>query len=370
MFHSAAGKSQLVLQLSLLVQIPPELGGLSGSTCYLTTSSNLPTNRILEIRHANPLLASTSCGLNDIHTLSALDVPSLIRVLSETLPAFIARKLNDDRPIKLLVIDALGELFHTSDKTTTQTLVERSQDIVDISFLLHALARKWDIAILVVNEVVDVFDDRTYALHGTDSGVLEYQEQRRWFARADSVPGEGTKEVALGLVWANQVNARILLSRTGRRRYLDESLLPKRARTENPDQPQAPSEYIDAPQATLIRRLSIIFSSVSPPASLDYIVTTAGVSSLPSDQPAAKGPRSTLPPLRPLEPDTLLPSSQLAPLDFGCLKDPMATSGHDEEDLWSSDPITAEEYQALVAIPEDAHAMFVASSQTEEHYIA
>ena len=38
---SASGKTQLALQLCLLVQVRPILGGLSGSACYLSTHASM-----------------------------------------------------------------------------------------------------------------------------------------------------------------------------------------------------------------------------------------------------------------------------------------------------------------------------------------
>src|SRR6267154_2280313 len=48
---SGAGKTQLALQLSLLVQLPVDQGGLNGSACYLTTSASLPTPRLIQLLH-------------------------------------------------------------------------------------------------------------------------------------------------------------------------------------------------------------------------------------------------------------------------------------------------------------------------------
>ncbi|KAK0197350.1 Rad51B protein [Armillaria mellea] len=272
--ESAAGKTQLALQLSLLVQIPPRLGGLLGSTCYLTTSSVLPTARLLNILDAHPLLAPSLCGLHDVHTMSCPTIPVLIHVLSGTLPQFVDSKLTDpaSKPVKLLVIDALGELFHTTDKTTTQTLVQRSRDIAEVSSLLHILSSKYKIA----------FDREP--VEANDNSV-SYSDESRWFGRGDSIPGEDRKEASLGLVWANQINARIQLSRTSRRRYLQDSVAEKRLKVGNSGVGGSASRLAssETDQATLIRRLSIIFSSVSSPASLDYIVGPAGISVLPDD---------------------------------------------------------------------------------------
>lgn len=258
----------------MYVQAPPSHRGLSGVACYLTTSSILHTARLLQIAETNGLL-SVGCGLENVHTISVPTVSVLQRVLSETLPDFIHQASVDKRkPVKLLVIDALGELFHSNNKTTTATLVERSQDLVRISANLHNLARKYRLAVLVLNEVIDVFNRSSQ----TDElqGDMRYDQQSRWFSTAEFF-GNGSKEAVLGLTWANQLNIRIILSRTGRRKYLGRDDIPKRRNLSVSDpSPHSMEEAQTEPE--LIRRLSVLFSNVASPISLDYIVTECGIS--------------------------------------------------------------------------------------------
>jgi DNA repair protein RAD57 len=254
--------------------------------------------------------------------MSTPNIPLLLHVLSALLPKLVVdHSLPPLKPIKLLVIDALAELFHSSNKTTTQTLVQRSRDIYEISSLLHSLAMRYRIAILVLNEVGDAFD-REYNVD--TSSDLIYSDQSRWFGRADSVPGESRKEASLGLVWANQVNARIMLSRTGRRRYLDE-VRSVGNKLQKVDGGTASGSYAEAAEvnATLIRRMSVIFSSVAPPVSLNYIVTIEGISVLP-DASIPREVQQMVPPTagtNPMVDGTSEALSQVSPLDVGCAED-------------------------------------------------
>ncbi|KAG5645829.1 hypothetical protein DXG03_005170 [Asterophora parasitica] len=368
---SAAGKTQFALQLSLFAQLPEERKGLLGSTCYLTTSSKLPTDRMVQILETHPSLSTADCTLDDIHTIPTTTIPRLIYVLSEMLPPFIVDqpKKAGRKPVKLVVIDALAELFHTSDKTTTNTLVERSKNIAQISALLHALAAKHQIAMVVLNEVVDAFDRGP--LPGDDDHDLLYSEQSRWFSRAHSIAGESKKEASLGLVWANQVNVRILLSRTGRRRYLDDVELPraKRRRLEvsSSGTPPAPI-HATTDDLTLIRRLTVVFSCISTPTSLDYIVTEAGIVVLPEDELSSRKREVLLPkPTRTRPPVasalTLASCSQISPLDIGTVEERRTAveetlkktrdeeSQEDEwEKYWASDDISADLYDEVDAL--------------------
>lgn len=288
--------------------------------------------------------------------MSTPNIPLLIHVLSDLLPALIREHSRPPhKPIRLVVVDALAELFHSSNKTTTQTLVERSRNICEISGLLHSLASRHRIAILVLNEVSDVFDRP----QGEDQNLeLIYNDQSRWFSRADSVPGQSGKEAALGLVWANQVNTRIMLSRTGRRRYLEEvrSFGNKLVKVSDSIS-SGPHIGATEDSATLIRRLSIIFSSIAPPDSLDYIVTLEGVSTLPDIVTSHDNPPApiTAPPTS-TDPSASQPLTQVSPLDRGCAEDASTDAEHRAQDepevdewesYWNQDEISEDAYNSV-----------------------
>lgn len=265
-----------------------ELRGAMGSACFLSTSWTLPTSRILEMVDSHPSLSSAFCGLGDIHMLKTTTIPILLHVLSHTLPTFIESRLqpnSNHKPVKLVVVDALTELFHSQNKTSTTTLAQRAKDVAEISRLLHTLADKHSIAIVVLNEVADVFDKEVDFDAGSQHGEILYRDQARWFSRAHSIPGEDRKEAALGLTWANQVNARVMLTRTDRMVHLDQddARKSKRRRLDG----NARSDTCGLPtdqQPVRLRHLTVIFSSIGPPGSLDYIVSEQGVVVIPPDE--------------------------------------------------------------------------------------
>jgi Rad51 len=275
---SGAGKTQLALQFSLFVQAPKESGGLAGSACYLTTSSKLPTARLLQISQSHELLLPSFCSLEEVHTISIPTSDFLQHVLTTILPSFIQKQgtIQGKKPVKLVVIDALAELFHGIGKTTTSTLVERKQSIARISASLHEIASSYNVAMVVLNEVVDNFDHHGY-LGSRVPGEMTYKQQSRGLEGFDE-----KKKAALGPAWTNQVNAKIMLSRTGRRKQLqDEDFSPKRRQLlESSDNQHQSSRTSLDQEPTLIRRLRVIFSSVSAPASLDFIVSECGISVL------------------------------------------------------------------------------------------
>lgn len=323
--ESAAGKTQLALQLSLLVQLPSRLGGVLGSAFYLTVASQLQTTRMEQILNTHPLLSPSLCSFANIQHASVPTIEKLIFVLSKSLPQYISAndQNSSSRPLKLIVIDAIAEFFHTSKRTTTQFLVERSRRLSEIGTLLHSLASKHQIAVLVLNEVSDTIDRDTAPL---DSGQIGYKDQFRWFGRAD-ILGEGRKEATLGLVWSNQLNVRIFLSRTSRRRYLEESERPRKIH----ESISTTSLNISAgdQEPVLIRRLTVVFSSVCDPASCDYVVTAEGISAIPGSavllavRPAAPSGSAHVP-TSPHGDLTQMRNAQVAPLDIGHVVDSTA----------------------------------------------
>ena len=163
-----------------------------------------------------------SCSLERIHTISTPTVPILLHVLRFTLPKFLQdRSMRPDPdPVRLIVVDALSQLFLFSTGSVKDKLIDRSRGIAEISALLHALAAQHRIAVLVLNETSDVFN-QSFLGKATSSSDMTYRAQAQWFNQAHSLPGEHRKEARLGLPWANQVNVRMLLSRTERQRLLD-----------------------------------------------------------------------------------------------------------------------------------------------------
>jgi DNA repair protein RAD57 len=353
--NSASGKTQLALQLSLLVQLPRTLGGISGSACYLTVQGVLETRRIVAICDAHPLLSPSVCTLDDIHTVKAPTIPLLQKVLDDQLPLLITSRAKDPskRPVKLIVIDSIADLFPSLEKNTASTLAERSKSLAEISMVLHRIAKQHQIAVIVLNRVGDVFandwgsdDSNTGA-----PGDLVYRDQTQWYSRADTIHEERNKEAALGLVWANQVNVRIMFTRTTRRRYLEEVGGPaaKRRRGENTII-QAIGAHSLEQDTTLLRRLTVIFSSVSTPGSIDFILTEAGLSA-----PLEIQTNVPLPSVAPRPPNTLRKADSLAevsPLDVGSAEaaiEPSTDKDVDDDDsLW--DTLTQEDeefYQNL-----------------------
>ncbi|KIJ45210.1 hypothetical protein M422DRAFT_227907 [Sphaerobolus stellatus SS14] len=279
--ESGSGKTQLALQTCLTVQLPPDKGGCSGSACFLTTSGVLPTPRLLQLTQEHPLLKSHDCNLSNVHTRSISSPAELSRTL-QGIPLLVqqisAAETSSSR-LKLLVLDSLAGVFRMAGKTTSETLMERSRELNEISALLHGLASTYNLAVLVINEVnASVNREHLSEAKPPEDYIRDiyYAEQARWFSRGSSLPSEQNFEANLGLVWASQVGLRVMMTRTGRRRFpFDGNNRSKRSAMKD-----AELDESNENDAILIRRLSIIFSCCSPPSAIDYVVTKAGVCSV------------------------------------------------------------------------------------------
>ncbi|KAI0362678.1 hypothetical protein OH77DRAFT_1358929, partial [Trametes cingulata] len=291
-----AGKSRLAMQLALTVQLPHTLGGVSGATCYVTTREELHTPVIEQILENNPLLSPDLCGLPDIDTVKAPFFPAFQKVLTESLPAIADARARTPgaKPVKLVVVDTFSDIFDKDKDQRYEDTVQRARDLRKVSLLMHQLADKYRLAVVMLGSTRRTFP----RVDGEDRapGELRYSDQERWFARAVSLPGEDANEAILGHVWPNQLNARIMMSRTIRTRprsvvaprpkdegkgkgRADAGPPPKRRKLED----GAGAGVEDDPSVPL-RRFSVIFSSAAPPASCDFVILDEGIVGIPVEE--------------------------------------------------------------------------------------
>ena len=297
-FLSAAGKTQLALQLAAMSQIPIDKGGLDGAVAYITTgSASLPTHRLLEIARLHQKTAQLDMNtlMDNIHHCRAPTVYAMMQVLKNNLPSLCDQLSSEDglpsrKPIRLLIVDSITALFQIGEKTTPAILADRSKAIAEISTTLHHLVSQRGLTCLVLSHVTDVFQAQDGFYGGQevgDEGEILYREQSKWFNQSF---GDGRKEATLGLIWANQVNTRVMLSRTERRRLFEDdstTVAVKRrkgvdgtqilARFVHPADPRDEDDDEPTPRGTLIRRFSLIFSPSAQPSATDFIIVAAGV---------------------------------------------------------------------------------------------
>ncbi|KAJ4907795.1 DNA repair protein XRCC3-like protein [Raphanus sativus] len=153
-------------------------------------------------------------------------------------------------PLKLIVLDSVAALFRSEFDNTPSDLRKRASCFFKMSGKLKQLASRFGLAVVVTNQVTDFVESSSDGLSGLRVGNLRclYSSGRR------VVP-------ALGLAWANCVNSRVFISRSGvceERRGDGESgssLVSGRAR----------------------RRFDIVFSPYLPASSCEFVITGEGI---------------------------------------------------------------------------------------------
>jgi DNA repair protein RAD57 len=212
----------------------PEPAGISKSALYISTEAPLSTARLSQLLTTHPRLSSLQDeerpSLSRVHAIQTLDLEAQEQIIRYQVPVAIQR-LN----IGLVVIDSIASNYRAEfddlpgtnsarngrPSSNSKAMGERMRLLTQLGSFLRELARKENIAIVVSNQVSDRFDSVT--LHpsqmGSSSDPLALDHQQRWFTGWGdleyypimSIP----KTPSLGLVWTNQIAARIALIREG-----------------------------------------------------------------------------------------------------------------------------------------------------------
>ncbi|KAL3841039.1 hypothetical protein ACJIZ3_025630 [Penstemon smallii] len=232
--ESGTGKTQLSLQLLLAAQLPVSRGGLSAASLYLHSEFPFPIRRLHQLSFFYaPHLPNNPLDRIFIHPLHSADH------LLDLLPRldFIVPQLN----IKLIVIDSIAALFRGEFENTPVELKRRSSIFFKISSKLRFHARKFGLAVVLTNQVVDVMDSSDSPRIG-NSGFL-CSSGRRVCA-------------ALGLSWANCVNTRLFMWREEERR----------------------GEENGVSENTQTRRfVRVVFAPHLPDCSCEFVITREGI---------------------------------------------------------------------------------------------
>lgn len=256
---SAAGKTQFLLALCLAVQLPAP-HGLGRSALYVTTEGPLETTRLAQIIARNPLLtslpASSRPTLDRIHSIKCPTLEEQDHILSYQVPVAIERL-----DIGLLIVDSVAANFRAefdlpvSDQKRRTAFAARTKEIIRLGSNLRHLAQKYNMAVVVANQVLDRFSPAANSeLHTilasqasssqasrppSSSGLplqhdialtpnpLRHDHQHRWTTGWTALPPSPGPDVihthyhtrypktpSLGLAWTSQLAARIVLLRS------------------------------------------------------------------------------------------------------------------------------------------------------------
>ncbi|XP_070181033.1 DNA repair protein XRCC3-like isoform X2 [Littorina saxatilis] len=243
--ESASGKTQVCLQLCLCVQLPVKYGGLAGGAMYICTEGAFPNRRLDQMaRHFTQRYSRvTKHRFTDQILLEHVaDFDGLDQCLQRKLPLALARG-----KIKLVVVDSVAALFRCH--YDNHNLVGRAKHLASLAMQLRRLADQYNVVVICVNQV-----------SANMSKVSDVSSQPR-----QSIP-------ALGLVWADHVTCRLMMSRrdgyvtmadTFRENETEDRTVDKRMGTES--------------QPVSRKRLEVVFAPHLPPVVFPLVISQSGI---------------------------------------------------------------------------------------------
>jgi DNA repair protein RadA len=168
-----SGKSQIVHQMAVNVQLPEDSGGLSGSAIYIDTENTFRPERIeqmvngLGIEDADP-----QEFLQNIHVARAHTSDHQM-LLVETARERAAEMRDSDRPVRIFIIDSLTAHFR-AEYAGRGTLATRQQKLNRHMHDLFKLVDENNAVALVTNQVMSnpavFFGDPTKPIGGNIVG--------------------------------------------------------------------------------------------------------------------------------------------------------------------------------------------------------
>ncbi|KAJ9436022.1 hypothetical protein DIPPA_23994, partial [Diplonema papillatum] len=182
---TGSGKTQLVLQAALDVQIPPSFGGLGGSAVVVDTDGSVTGKRLHEMaqhllhhlrahQRANPALARDLAGMSaaglvaDIHVIRVFTLQELLALVT-ALPGLLldharrtdpsaagggqpaalllglpapplALRLAPSKPVRLVAIDSIASPFRAAALLATKDASVKRQQQLSLLVLTNAVS--------------------------------------------------------------------------------------------------------------------------------------------------------------------------------------------------------------------------------------
>ena len=139
------GKTQLCHQLCVMVQLPPDRGGLSGKAIYIDTEGTFRPERIIQIAEYRGL--DPREALRNIIYARAYNSDHQMLLVKEAEPII------QSEGVKLLVVDSLVSYFR-SEYPGRENLAVRQQKLNRHVHQLLRVADIYNLAVIVTNQVI------------------------------------------------------------------------------------------------------------------------------------------------------------------------------------------------------------------------
>ncbi|KAH9937316.1 LIM15/DMC1 [Fomitopsis serialis] len=152
------GKTQLAHTMSVIAQLPPDMGGASGKVAYIDTEGTFRPDRIRAI--ADRFGVNGDMALENILYARAFNSEHQASPKLILLPYFANMELinecsirfAEDKDFKLIIVDSIMACFRT-DYSGRGELSERQQKLAQMLSKLSKLSEEYNIAVLMTNQV-------------------------------------------------------------------------------------------------------------------------------------------------------------------------------------------------------------------------
>lgn len=246
--ESGAGKTQICLQLSLMVQLCVEQGGLDKGAVFICTEDAFPSKRLFQMADVFTKRYGNKSYLDNIFIEHVHDSEHLVECVLSRLPYLMRQK-----PIGLIVIDSVAGVFRLESNA-----ISRANDMRKFAHGLQTISTEYRCAVVCVNQVRRIDQKIIRKLICILAIILKVTSRQSINddskASAKSIP-------SLGLAWSTLVTTRLEINKT-HNNYTILSINQAGKILE---------KYIP------IRECSVIFSPELPKASTTFMITADGI---------------------------------------------------------------------------------------------
>ncbi|KAH7886150.1 Rad51-domain-containing protein [Phlebopus sp. FC_14] len=144
------GKTQLAHTITVVAQLPPELGGASGKVAYIDTEGTSIADRFGvdgNMALENILYGCTKFSSSEATHPNEQLAHSIMELINEC-----SLRFAEEKDFRLLIVDSIMALFRV-DYSGRGELSERQQKLAQMLSKLIKLAEEFNIAVLITNQV-------------------------------------------------------------------------------------------------------------------------------------------------------------------------------------------------------------------------
>ncbi|CAE7738955.1 DMC1A, partial [Symbiodinium necroappetens] len=141
------GKTQVCHSLSVMAQLPPNMGGANGKVVYIDTEGTFRPERIRQIAEGKGV--SAEAAMNNIVYARCYTSDHLEQLLLEAASLMV----NDEDRFALLIVDSIMGGFRV-DYSGRGELADRQQKLARVMSKLQKVSEEFNVAVVLTNQVM------------------------------------------------------------------------------------------------------------------------------------------------------------------------------------------------------------------------